>query len=72
MPKPKGALIRSLRQKGGIKTGAFAARVGLSRQHMTAIEAHSHVASIEALERIATELGVEVDELLADCSAVAS
>lgn len=71
MPKPNGALIRSLRRKRGIKTGAFAAQVGISRQHMTAIEAHDHVASIEALERIAANLGVEVDELKANCSAVA-
>lgn len=72
MPKPRGALIRSLRRKSGVKTGAFAARVDLSRQHMTAIEARNKVVSIEALERIANELGVEADELIDDCSAVIS
>jgi len=73
MPKPAGAVIRSLRQRCGIKTGAFAVLVGISRQHMTAIEAYDVPASIEVLNRIAEHLDVDVKALTAidQASAVA-
>ena len=71
MPKPAGAHIRSLRQRRGVKTGTFAEQVGVSRQHMTAIEANGVAASIEVLNRIAEQLDVDVNELI-DESAVAS
>jgi len=65
MPKPAGSVIRSLRQQRGIKTGALATRLGITRQHMTNIESGwSTSASIELLNRMAEVLNVEASALV--------
>lgn len=69
MPKPAGAVIRSIRQQRGIKVGELAVLVGLSRKTVHGIE-NGTSTSIEALNRIANTLEVPVDGLLD--SAVAS
>jgi transcriptional regulator with XRE-family HTH domain len=59
MPQVAGTRIREARRKRGIRVGAFATRVGISTKHLDNVEAGRKPASIELLNRIATELGIE-------------
>jgi transcriptional regulator with XRE-family HTH domain len=64
MPQANGPQIEHHRVKLGIHRSALAAKVGLSYPHLYNIEKNLKVASIEALNRIANELGVPVEELV--------
>lgn len=63
--RPAGAHIRALRRRAGIKPGAFAESVGISYSHLANVEnGHHRGVSPEVLNRIATALGVEIEELI--------
>ncbi|TDP96704.1 helix-turn-helix domain-containing protein [Labedaea rhizosphaerae] len=67
MPKPNGARIRRRRHERGLTTAELAARVGFTNEaSMRNIEARSDPTSMIKLYRIARELGIAVDEILAD------
>lgn len=64
MRKSDGVKIRLLRQEAGVGVTALSKRVQCSRQHLTNVESGAFGASIELLNRIATELSVSVDDLM--------
>ncbi|TDQ00643.1 helix-turn-helix domain-containing protein [Labedaea rhizosphaerae] len=66
MPKTNGTLIRQRRQERGLTADELAARVGYSNAgSMRNIENRNDPAAMTKLYRIARELGIAVDELLA-------
>jgi transcriptional regulator with XRE-family HTH domain len=66
MPPTNGAQIRRLRQKRGLTTAELAARVGFTNTgSMRNIEGHNDPATMIKLYRIARELGVTVDDIIA-------
>ncbi|HEY0640270.1 MAG TPA: helix-turn-helix transcriptional regulator [Pseudonocardiaceae bacterium] len=56
--------LREIRRKSGIKSGAFAVAVKLSRNHYVNVEGRRKPASVEAFARFATLLNVEIDEIM--------
>jgi transcriptional regulator with XRE-family HTH domain len=67
MPKPNGAQIRSRRRERGLTTAQLADRVGFTNEaSLRNIEGRGDVVSEIKLHRIARELGVAVDEILAE------
>lgn len=66
MPQVHGSIIRSRRQRLGIKLGEFAKRADVNYKTLANIESgHSNGGvSIEVVYRIADALGVEADDLL--------
>jgi transcriptional regulator with XRE-family HTH domain len=66
MPKPNGAQIRRRRQERGLTTAELAARVGFTNEgSMRNIENRNDPTAMIKLYRIARELGVAVDEIIA-------
>lgn len=65
MPQVKGSEIREKRQRLGVKPGEMADRVGISTPHLRNIELGNRTPAIEVVHRLARELGVEADDLLA-------
>jgi transcriptional regulator with XRE-family HTH domain len=71
MPKPNGTQIRLRRIERGLTTAQLAARVGFTNEgSMRNIESRSDPTSEIKLHRIARELGVAVDEILAQAKHV--
>jgi transcriptional regulator with XRE-family HTH domain len=67
MPKPNGAQIRRRRQERGLTTAELAARVGFRNEgSMRNIENRNDPTAMIKLYRIARELGVAVDEIIAE------
>lgn len=69
MPQVNGSLIRSRRQRLGIKLGEFAKRAGVNYKTLANIESglrdgSPYTASIEVIHRIADALGADADDLL--------
>lgn len=60
-----GDRVRRLRQEAGLSQAALAARAGVSRQLVGAVEAGRHLPRIDAGAALATVLGVPVESLLA-------
>lgn len=58
-------LMRHRRQELGIKLQDFYGRVGVSYGHYRNVEYGTHPAAIEVFHRIARELAVPVDDLIA-------
>ena len=66
MPRPNGAQIRRRRQERGLTTAELAARVGFTNEgSMRNIENRNDPTAMIKLYRIARELGVAVDEIIA-------
>jgi transcriptional regulator with XRE-family HTH domain len=66
MPKPNGAQIRRRRQERGLTTAELAARVGFTNEgSMRNIENRNDSTAMIKLYRIARELGVAVEEIIA-------
>lgn len=65
---PFGANIRRIRQAKGLTLEQLGAKLGNSRQFVSAVEISTRGVRIETLERFATALGVEVDEILSEAS----
>ncbi|BBB91437.1 MAG TPA: helix-turn-helix transcriptional regulator [Methylomusa anaerophila] len=57
-----------IRRNKQIKQADLAAKVGISREHLSAVENNRETPSFSLLEKIATVLGVNVTELLDDQS----
>lgn len=64
MPYASPAL-RERRQAAGIKPGRFAKAVGVTPSHLCHVEAGRNKASLELLHLCATELSVDVGDLIA-------
>jgi transcriptional regulator with XRE-family HTH domain len=66
MPRPNGTQIRRRRQERGLTTAELAARVGFTNAgSMRNIEHRDDPIAMTKLHRIARELGVAVDEIVA-------
>jgi transcriptional regulator with XRE-family HTH domain len=66
MPKPNGTLIRRRRQERGLTVDELAARVGFTNPaSMRNIENRNDPTAMIKLCRIARELGIAVDDVLA-------
>ncbi|TDQ04418.1 helix-turn-helix transcriptional regulator [Labedaea rhizosphaerae] len=67
MPRTNGVQIRQRRQERGLTTAELAARVGFTNAgSMRNIENRDDPATMIKLYRIARELGVTVDEIIAN------
>ncbi|TDP93824.1 helix-turn-helix transcriptional regulator [Labedaea rhizosphaerae] len=67
MPRPNGAQIRRRRHERGLTTAELAARVGFTNPgSLRNIENRDDATAMIKLHRIARELGVAVDEIVAD------
>ena len=66
MAQHNGVTIKAFRVKQGDKPGAFAAKAGISYQHLDNLENERKEASVEVLYRIAAALDVPVRALLRD------
>jgi len=62
-PVAQASALRRLRRAAGIKPGDFAARLGISAQHLRGIEGGWKSASPEVLGKAAAELGCEVTDI---------
>jgi transcriptional regulator with XRE-family HTH domain len=66
MPRPIGEQIRRRRHERGLTTAELAARTGFTNPgSMPNIESQSDPTSMIELHRIARELGIAVDEIIA-------
>jgi transcriptional regulator with XRE-family HTH domain len=66
MPKPNGEQIRRRREERGLTTAELAARVGFTNNgSIRNIENRNDTTSMGKLHRIARELGIAVDEVIA-------
>lgn len=61
-----GRRVRDLRVRAGLGQAELAARAGVSRQAIGALEAGRHLPRVDAALRLATALGTTVEQLLAD------
>ena len=59
-----GTRIRSRRERLGLTQRELAAMLGVTSQHVSAIEKDNRVPSLQSLEKIAQELGVTLDFLV--------
>lgn len=60
---PNGELIKAARQKAGMKQAELASKLGLPQQSISQWERNVRNPKIESLEKIATALEIDVDEL---------
>jgi transcriptional regulator with XRE-family HTH domain len=56
--------LRKARQAKGLSQEELAHRAGIDRTYVSALERRVYAASIEVVDRLARELGVEAAELL--------
>ena len=61
-----GTKVRCLRKASGLSQEAFADKCGFARTYMSRIETGGSNASLDAIETLATALGVSVGELFKD------
>jgi transcriptional regulator with XRE-family HTH domain len=61
--KQFGLKVKELRQAGGMSQEAFADRCGFARSYMSRVERGGANPSLDAVEVLATALGVEVKQL---------
>ena len=59
-----GRNIRSYRQRRGLSQEAFAEVLGVHRTYMGGLERGERNLTLRSLERIAEQMGVEVEELM--------
>lgn len=64
LQKKVGRNIRSYRQKMGLSQEAFAEVLGIHRTYMGGLERGERNLTLRSLERIAEQMGVEVEELM--------
>lgn len=64
LQKKVGRNIRSYRQKRGLSQEAFAEVLGIHRTYMGGLERGECNLTLRSLERIAEQMGVEVEELM--------
>jgi len=64
LQKKVGRNIRSYRQKRGLSQEAFAEVLGIHRTYMGGLERGERNLTLRSLERIAEQMGVEVEELM--------
>ena len=64
LQKKVGRNIRSYRQKMGLSQEAFAEVLGVHRTYMGGLERGERNLTLRSLERIAEQMGVEVEELM--------
>ena len=62
--KKVGRNIRSYRQRRGLSQEAFAEVLGVHRTYMGGLERGERNLTLRSLERIAEQMGVEVEELM--------
>lgn len=65
--KQFGTNVKALRLAGGMSQESFADRCGFARSYMSRIERGGANASLDAIEVLASALGVEVAQLFLDC-----
>lgn len=58
------ANLRKLRQASGLSQEELAHRADIDRTYISALERCVYAASIDVVDRLATELGVEASDLL--------
>ena len=56
--------LRELREAAGLSRDELASRAGTNRGHIRKLEAGTHAPRPEMVERLATALGVEPDDLV--------
>jgi transcriptional regulator with XRE-family HTH domain len=66
MPAVKKDEIRRLRQRTGLRLGEFAERSGINYKTLANIECGHQVPGPELIHRLASALGAEVEDLLAE------
>ena len=64
LQKKVGRNIRSYRQRRGLSQEAFAEVLGVHRTYMGGLERGERNLTLRSLERIAAQMGVEVEELM--------
>lgn len=64
LQKKVGRNIRSYRQKRGLSQEAFAEVLGIHRTYMGGLERGERNLTLRSLDRIAEQMGVEVEELM--------
>ncbi len=64
LQKKVGRNIRSYRQRRGLSQEAFAEALGVHRTYMGGLERGERNLTLRSLERIAEQMGVEVEELM--------
>jgi hypothetical protein len=64
LQKKVGRNIRSYRQRRGMSQEAFAEVLGVHRTYMGGLERGERNLTLRSLERIAEQMGVEVEELM--------
>ena len=64
LQKKVGRNIRSYRQRRGLSQEAFAEVLGVHRTYMGGRERGERNLTLRSLERIAEQMGVEVEELM--------
>lgn len=64
LQKKVGRNIRSYRQRRGLFQEAFAEVLGVHRTYMGGLERGERNLTLRSLERIAEQMGVEVEELM--------
>lgn len=64
LQKKVGRNIRSYRQSRGMSQEAFAEVLGVHRTYMGGLERGERNLTLRSLERIAEQMGIEVEELM--------
>lgn len=64
LQKKVGRNIRSYRQRRGLSQEAFAEVLEVHRTYIEGLERGEHNLTLRSLERIAEQMGVEVEELM--------
>ena len=64
LQKKVGRNIRSYRQRRGMSQEAFAEVLGVHRTYMGGLERGERNLTLRSLERIAEQMGIEVEELM--------
>ena len=62
-----GERFKSLRQASGLSQEAFADKVGFARTYMSRIETGRANVSLDAIDVLASGLGISVSELFLEC-----
>ena len=62
--KEIGMRVRTIREQRGLSQAALAQQAGISREHVTRLEAGQHDATVSTLEALAKVLRIKVTTLL--------